>query len=40
VRGGPGTLVVVTGSPSPGNVAVVTVDSGEVALVHARPCGE
>jgi hypothetical protein len=40
VRGGPGSLVVITGSPSPGNVAVVTVDSGDVTLVHARPCAE
>ncbi len=38
VRGGDGKLVVITGGPSPGNVAIVDVESGEAKVWHAREC--
>jgi len=38
VRGVEGKLVVITGGPSPGNVAVVDVESGEAKVFHARAC--
>lgn len=38
VRGGPGELAVVAGSPAPGNVAVITTESGELEVWKALPC--
>ena len=38
VRGADGKLLVITGGPSPGNVAIVDVDSGEAQIVHAKAC--
>ena len=38
VRGAPGTLLVISGSPTPGNVAVVDVASGDVKVVRAPVC--
>lgn len=38
VRGADGKLLVITGGPSPGNVAIVDVDSGEAQIVHTRAC--
>jgi len=38
VRGPAGKLVVITGGPTPGNVAIVDTASGEVKVLHARDC--
>ena len=38
VRGAPGTLLVISGSPTPGNVAVIDVASGDVKIVRAPAC--
>jgi len=40
VRGGPGKLIVITGHPTPGNLAIVDVASGEVKVVPAADCKE
>jgi hypothetical protein len=38
VRGGEGKLVVVTGGPTPGNVGIVDIASGEMKTITALPC--
>jgi hypothetical protein len=38
VRGGDGQLVVITGGPSPGNAAIVDVESGAAKVLHAKAC--
>jgi hypothetical protein len=38
VRGGEGKLIVITGGPAPGHVAIVDVASGQVQVVHALGC--
>ena len=38
VRGADGKLVVITGGPSPGNVAIVDVETGEAKVWHAKAC--
>lgn len=38
IRGGDGKLLVITGSPAPGNVGVVDVASGEIAVISALAC--
>jgi hypothetical protein len=38
VRGPAGKLVVVTGGPTPGNLAIVDTGTGEVQVVRARQC--
>jgi hypothetical protein len=38
VRGAPGTLIVITGGPSPGNLGIVDVESGETKVLHANLC--
>ena len=38
VRGGDGKLIVITGGPAPGNVAIVDADSGEAKVLHAKAC--
>ncbi|HVV83237.1 MAG TPA: hypothetical protein VHE35_09155 [Kofleriaceae bacterium] len=40
LRGADGKLLVVTGSPHPGNIGIVDVDGGTVDVVAARPCAE
>ncbi len=38
VRGGPGKLIVVGGSPSPGSVAVIDLDNGAVKVTRPSMC--
>ena len=38
VRGGDGKLIVITGSPAPGNVGVVDIASGEITVISALAC--
>ncbi|HPH66532.1 MAG TPA: hypothetical protein PLF40_12335 [Kofleriaceae bacterium] len=38
VRGGPGKLLVIGGSPGPGTVAVVDLDNGNVKITRALAC--
>jgi hypothetical protein len=38
IRGGDGKLLVISGSPSPGDIGVIDVASGEVVLIRAPRC--
>jgi hypothetical protein len=38
VRGDNGTLIVISGSPTPGNIAEISVTSGNLAVTHAPIC--
>jgi hypothetical protein len=38
VRGGDGKVLVISGSPSPGNIGVIDVATGKVEVIHAPRC--